>query len=274
MVITVEIENLTVMKMLIDQGSSVDILYWSTFKKLQILKSEIQTRDDQIVGFSGERFDTRGYINLYTKFGEGRVHNIMIKIRYLLVEANTSYNVLLDKPSLNQLRGIVSTPHLVIKFPSSSGDIIIIHVDQKTARECYIASRRVEPIARNQVEKVTRERSPRRSHLVAPTELDPRTDDIKVEHGEDTRLVPVMVDGRTTKIGTSLSKEDVEKISLMLQENADVFAWTAVDMLRVDPSIIVHKLSTYKDARPVAQNKRKLGEEKRMAARTKAQKLL
>jgi len=37
MVITVEIENFAVMKTLVDQGSSVDILYWRTFKKLKIL---------------------------------------------------------------------------------------------------------------------------------------------------------------------------------------------------------------------------------------------
>jgi len=34
MVITIEIENFAVMKTLVDQGSSIDILYWKTFKKL------------------------------------------------------------------------------------------------------------------------------------------------------------------------------------------------------------------------------------------------
>jgi len=68
---------------------------------------------------------------LYTKFGgeEGESGSKTIKIRYLLIDTNTSYNVLLGRPSLNLLGAIVSTPHLAMKFPSSMGDIITVHVD-------------------------------------------------------------------------------------------------------------------------------------------------
>lgn len=69
----------------------------------------MQPYEDQIVGFSGEQVDTKGYIDLYTRFGEGRTQSRKIKIRYLLVEANTLYNILLRQPSLNQLDAIVST---------------------------------------------------------------------------------------------------------------------------------------------------------------------
>jgi len=40
MVITVTIDEFVVMKTLVDQGSSVDILYWKTFKKLMIRSSD------------------------------------------------------------------------------------------------------------------------------------------------------------------------------------------------------------------------------------------
>jgi len=100
--------------------------------------------DDQVVDFSGERVGTRSYIDLYTMFGEGKANKI-IKIRYLVIDANTSYNILLGRPSINKLRVIISTPHLAIKFPSASRDILTVHVDQKVAWEFYVASLRVEP---------------------------------------------------------------------------------------------------------------------------------
>ena len=41
MFITITIDNFTVMKTLVDQDNSVDILYWKTFKKLKIPDTEI-----------------------------------------------------------------------------------------------------------------------------------------------------------------------------------------------------------------------------------------
>jgi len=88
--------------------------------------------------------DTKGYIDLFTTFGDDYLSKT-IKVRYLLVNANTSYNILLGRPSISRLKAIVSTPHLAMKFPSINGDIAIVHVDQKTAQGCYVASLKVEP---------------------------------------------------------------------------------------------------------------------------------
>jgi len=41
MVISVEIEDFAVRKTLVDPGSSVDILYWGTLRKLKIPEEEI-----------------------------------------------------------------------------------------------------------------------------------------------------------------------------------------------------------------------------------------
>jgi len=141
MVITIEIENYVVKKVLVDQGSSVDILYWATYQKLQLPNTAMVPYDELIYGFSGEKVSTRGYIDLHTVFRDG-AQTKAIPIRFLIVDAPMSYNVLLGRPSLNTLGVVVSTPHLAMKFPSPSGDILTIHCDQRLARECYMASLR------------------------------------------------------------------------------------------------------------------------------------
>ena len=139
MVITIKLQSFAVKKVLVDQGSSMDILYWKTFQKLQISPEDLTPYDDPIYGFAGERVPTKGYIDLDITFGEGRgVKTILV--RYLVVDAHTSYNVLLGRPSLNALGAIVSTPHLAMKFPSPSRDILTVHGDQRVARECYMGS--------------------------------------------------------------------------------------------------------------------------------------
>jgi len=136
MVISIDIDKFIIMKMLVHKGSSIDNLYWKTFKAMRIPEAEMMSFDDHVVSFSGEIVGIKGYIELYITFSEGKARKI-IKVRYLVIDANTSYNILLGRPSSNRLRAIISTPHLAMKSPSLSGDILTVHVDQKLARECY-----------------------------------------------------------------------------------------------------------------------------------------
>ena len=192
MVISVDIDNFTIKKALVDQGSSVDILYWKTFKAVRIPVEEMMPYNDHVVGFSGERVGTKGYIELYTMFGlEGASKTL--RIRYLVIDVNTSYNILLGRSSLNKLGAIVSTPHLVMKFPSLSGNILTIHVDQKIVRECYAESLRVEPTRQKPTgshspkrKMVGRGRSPRKHspqprNVVAMADLDHREIELRLE---------------------------------------------------------------------------------------------
>jgi len=70
---------------------------------------------ESIYGFFGEQVSTRGYIGLHTVFRDG-TQTKTIPIRFLIVDAPTSYSVLLGRPSLNTLGAVVSTPHLAMKF--------------------------------------------------------------------------------------------------------------------------------------------------------------
>lgn len=69
MVITTMIVRYQVGKVLIDQGSSANILYWKTFQHMDIPKGVVMPFHEQIVGFARERVDTKGYVDLKVSLG-------------------------------------------------------------------------------------------------------------------------------------------------------------------------------------------------------------
>ena len=59
-------------------------------------------------------------------------------MRFLIVDAPSSYNMLLGIPSLNVVKAIPSAYYMMIKFPTTSG-VGMVRGDQRVA-ECYSAS--------------------------------------------------------------------------------------------------------------------------------------
>ena len=59
------------------------------------------------------------------------------KIKYLVVNALSAYNILLGRPTLNRIGDVPSTRHMKVKLPSMEGVVITIRSDQKEAKKCY-----------------------------------------------------------------------------------------------------------------------------------------
>ncbi|RDX81353.1 hypothetical protein CR513_37981, partial [Mucuna pruriens] len=89
----------------------------------------IKSYNEKLISFPG-------YINL-TTFGVKHSLRIIF-VRYLLVNTETLYNILINRPILNELGAIVSTPYLAMKFLFVRSTIVTIYVDKKIARQCYV----------------------------------------------------------------------------------------------------------------------------------------
>jgi len=158
-----------------------------------------------------------------------------------------------------------------MKFPSPSSDILTIHGDQRLARECYMASLcpQLPILQTNHIE-----RPPGSGIALSRDDLDPRV-------GRDARLEPVdetipleLPNGCTLKLGTGLQHDQREMLKPTLISNTNLFAWSATDLPGIDTHVAVHKLSVYKEAIYVSPKKRKLGEERQLAAKIEVDKLL
>ena len=60
-------------RVLMDQGSSVDVMFWSTFNKLQLSPDQLRPYTDCLYGFAGDQLEVRGNIELRTTFTDGIV---------------------------------------------------------------------------------------------------------------------------------------------------------------------------------------------------------
>ncbi|RDX73895.1 hypothetical protein CR513_46428, partial [Mucuna pruriens] len=213
MVISVVAAEYKVERVLVDQGSSANILYWSTFRKMGL--QHLSESQGALYGFAGECVPIRGTIELNTAFGEGAMVKIM-PVLYTVIDADASYNIIIGRPALNRLEAVVSTYHLCMKFPVGR-KICSIWADSKLARRCYEDSLKIG-------------NSPSAPTVnVLDLDLDPRCiyETERPHPAEDVKNIQIGPSAlQTTKVGTTLSSDEEAQLVNFLRQNIDVFAWT------------------------------------------------
>ena len=88
--------------------------------------------------------EVRGYVELRTTFTDDTSSGT-VNIKYLVVNAASTYNILLGRPAINRLGVVASLRHMKIKLPSPEGGVIVIKSDQKAAHKCYENSLKNKP---------------------------------------------------------------------------------------------------------------------------------
>ena len=113
------IANKKIHKVLVDNGSSTDIIFSSAFDKMGIRREKLEPVNACLRGFSRERVLPLGSVQLVLTLGDPPCQPTTT-MRFLIVEAPSAYNILLGRPSLNAIRAIPSAYHMVIKFPTTN----------------------------------------------------------------------------------------------------------------------------------------------------------
>jgi hypothetical protein len=276
LVIQVQILNCDVKRVLIDSGSSTEIMYWDAFKAMQLSNEHSLSYNGTLVGFAGKQVEVMRYTTLLTTFGEEE-NAKTIKVRYLVVETPfTSYNIIIGRPAINALEAVISTLYLSIKYPLDNGKVGSFKGDQALARRCYESSLKIK---RRQIKESAiscQDNNSEGVNMISPLDLDPREDfqERRVSPIEDLEQVQIGKEPyQVTNISTALKSEEKRKILEMLKRNIDLFAWQPSDMPGIDESVITHKLSISPETKPVVQRKRKVGEERRTIIDEEVEKL-
>ncbi|XP_068504342.1 uncharacterized protein [Phaseolus vulgaris] len=135
-VISLVTTGMKVHRVLMDQGSSTDVMFFTTFNQLQLSTDRLRPCTECLYGFVGDQVEVRGHIELRKTFTDDTTSHTT-NIRYLVVNAPSAYNILLGRPTLNKIGAVASTRHMKMKLPSLEGAVITIKSDQKEAKKCY-----------------------------------------------------------------------------------------------------------------------------------------
>ena len=137
LVVSIRIEDYNTHRVLVDNGSSVDILYYPAFQQMGIDREWLISTNTPLVNFRGTRVLPLSAITLSVVVGD-YPQLIAKDVTFLVVDCSSAYNVILRRPTLNSWKVVTSTYHLMIKFPTDYG-VGELRGNQVAARECYVA---------------------------------------------------------------------------------------------------------------------------------------
>ncbi|XP_075640671.1 uncharacterized protein LOC142612469 [Castanea sativa] len=124
-------------RVLVDNGSSADILYYPAFQQIGIARERLVPTNAPLAGFGGTRVYPLGVVTLSVTVGD-YPQQVTKDVAFLVVDCSSAYNAILGRPTLNAWKAVTSTYHLMVKFPTES-KVGELHENQVAAQECYIA---------------------------------------------------------------------------------------------------------------------------------------
>ena len=138
LVIMLKVEEFNIHRELIDNGSSMDIIYLPAFQQMKQDKKRIRPFTSPLGSFIGDRIVPRGIVTLTVNAGT-YLAQVTKNIDFLIIDCPSTYNIILERPALNRLRVATLTCYLKVKFPTAHG-VGEIRGDQVLAKEYYQAA--------------------------------------------------------------------------------------------------------------------------------------
>nr|XP_017250520.1 PREDICTED: uncharacterized protein LOC108221132 [Daucus carota subsp. sativus] len=136
LVVTLDIAENEVRRILVDNGSSANILFKHTMDRMQLGNIRMNDyREDPLYGFGNSIVPVLGTLYLPVRFGTAPTQ-VVHMIKFYVTDTPSSYNVIIGRPGLNKIEAITSVTHLKFKFPTPFG-VGEVKGDSETAGVCY-----------------------------------------------------------------------------------------------------------------------------------------
>ncbi|GAU32883.1 hypothetical protein TSUD_59710 [Trifolium subterraneum] len=250
LLVRAKMANFDVRRILVDQGSSYDIMYSGLFKVLQLTEENLVPYvGSYIQGFNGSTTKPRGYVDLIATFGENKA---MKSVKVATINGDIEAARRCFEAAFNS----VVTPKKK-KAEAKLPGVNSISIEDG-----------VELNARTSMKERKQEKKASKDDLLIKENYRPIPD------GE-FELVPLGEDPtKGVKIGADLPDLVKRQLKACLRENVELFACSAAEMPGIDPEVACHQLTIDPRASAVVQRRRKQSPEKAEAARKAVKDLL
>ncbi|KAI0503865.1 hypothetical protein KFK09_014808 [Dendrobium nobile] len=248
-----------VKRILIDNESSVDVLFYSIFLNMGLAREKLQPAAGPLYGFDNRPVRVECMISLPVVLGEFP-RQATHSIQFIVMKSESAYNAIFGRPLQSIFRIVASISHFRLKFltPSGTG---VVRGDQQEAQSCDL-----------------RQAQPRPSITLSIEDFDLRNKDIPQKASPVEDLVCISLSdehpSRTIQIGSLLLEEEKTKYVEFLRRNQDIFFWSPADMPRISHEVIVHSLNANPTCKSVIQKKRSFAPERQQAIEKEVDRLL
>ncbi|PKA52991.1 RNA-directed DNA polymerase like [Apostasia shenzhenica] len=248
-VVVARISDFDVQRVLLDSRSAIDILFESAFLQMGLKETNLLRAGTTLLVFSGERVRPLGFITLPVSFGDDDGHAISM-VNFAVIRAKSGCNAILGRTTLNSFGMMISTPHLCMKFLTSSG--VTIRGDARQATRCFQIAAQL----------VVDQMDLRETQSVTPQE----------------GVISVALEGegssKIVNVSSYLNKKQQTEVTALLSKYIGVFAWSPEDVIGMYRAVCEHHLNVFQAISPIAQKKRVMARERQDAIKEEINKLL
>ncbi|XP_057522587.1 uncharacterized protein LOC130802595 [Amaranthus tricolor] len=136
LVVTLKIGQMKVKRVLVDTGSTADLITMECLRKMKFKEKHLQPLDKPLIGFGGSQVLPLGMIILSVRVRE-RNESRTVPIQFTVVDLTFPYNAIMGLPLINKIKAAIFPHQLLLQF-ERDGQVGILKGDQVTARRCLI----------------------------------------------------------------------------------------------------------------------------------------
>ncbi|KAL0394634.1 UNVERIFIED_CONTAM: hypothetical protein Slati_4429600 [Sesamum latifolium] len=198
------------------------------------------------------------------------------KIGRIFIDSGSSADILFGE-AYNQMQlGDVSLEKVNTSLYGRWGPRVgQVQGDPLQFRECYVEA--VRKGQKRNVDDAPDQVPPGKKRKMPEEENSKEAETLaKVQPAEELLNIEIIPgnSNKTTQIGSHLGEEAKKEITLCLQRNAHIFAWTPQDLEGIDPQVITHHLNIDPSYKPIKEKKRHFGPEKDKIIQAEVDKLM